>query len=208
MSSHDSRNSEKYINSSTRNTFEKNNNDEATELRHGKNEPNLSNINLNINNNRTNVENLRLPASLDAIINLMTSLIERGYREAYLIVELRHSNNPREFISHTVIRRHNFYQWFRNILDNGCINTTFEEYTNHNPIVVRIIMSLCAEHVAELTNEFEYQHLYPKSVSKASAKMYKTYQSHTSPPPFYCSDPRKTNLKCITKVGHQNTPAM
>lgn len=72
-----------------------------------------------------------------------------------MIVEIRHSLNPREFISHPVIRCHTLYQWFRKVLDSASISTCFEVHTQHTPIAVRIIRSIWWEHVTELTNDFE-----------------------------------------------------
>lgn len=72
----DFRSSVKHEKSSTRNTSENNDDDDATEHIHRNNETNLADLNINNNHNIKNVENnIRLLASADAIIKAMTSLM-------------------------------------------------------------------------------------------------------------------------------------
>lgn len=46
---------------------------------------------------------------LDAIIEIMTNLIERGYRGSELVVQLHHLIDAWEFISPPLIRGHQLY---------------------------------------------------------------------------------------------------
>lgn len=87
MYSHDSCSSGKNGNSSTLNNSENNDDDNATEHICRNNKTKISNLNRNKNNNRTNVEKKLYPhASRDAIISVMTSVIDRGYIGTDLIV--------------------------------------------------------------------------------------------------------------------------
>lgn len=54
---------------------------------------------------------------------------------------------------------HNFYQWFRNGLDNAGFKTIFKEHIPHILIAVRIIRALCPERGAELAEGFKANHI-------------------------------------------------
>lgn len=115
-----SENSHKYRNNenwSTGNNSESNKDEDATEQINRNNETKLTNLNLNNINNRANLQNnIRPTAFPDAIIGIVTSLIDRGYGGTDLIVKIQHLNKTRELISPTVIRSHNFLPMFKESL--------------------------------------------------------------------------------------------
>lgn len=95
---------------------------------------------------------IQMQSSVSWQVWLIEDILERIWLSKF---HFKWKINPREFVSPAVIRRYNFYEWFRNILNNASIDTRFEEQTQHTAVAVRIIRSIWTENVAKVGNEAE-----------------------------------------------------